>query len=70
MVHNVIPKEFDIQLQRFNDTIEKNLPFSVTPGEGPEYFLAKSGAMMSFLNVALSRLLQSAPPLGKDVEPK
>jgi hypothetical protein len=67
MVHNIEPKEFDAQLDRFTDTVEHHLPFPVTPGTGSEYRLAKCGSMLSFLNVYLARLLRSAlPPTPND----
>ena len=59
MVHNVVPKEFDSQLERFAAAIAEELPFPVKRGEGPEYLMAKFGAMLSFLNVYLARLLES-----------
>ena len=59
MVHNVLPKAFDEQLEAFAATIERELPFPVTRGEGAEYTMAKFGMMLSFLNARLSQLLHS-----------
>lgn len=62
MAHNLEPKDFATRVKGLVDHVHVNIVLQgnlmlITPGEGPEYEMAKFGLMVSALNVCLSRLL-------------